>query len=234
MLHAATTAPLDGWSVALLTIVCIILPALAYRTSRIFASGPLPVPRTWFYAETIAFQLVVLAVAGVCAWRNDIHVARLPERWLSGAASAAALLGVALLLLKVRWPGRPDEMKSRLYELLPHSPEEMRLFLPLCAVASLSEEIVYRGVTVALLGRLTGHSAVAVGIAAVVFALGHMVQGWRSVGVIFVFALAFHAIVYVAGSLLFAIVAHFAYDVAAGVLVPQWMAQERDEDVNSA
>jgi hypothetical protein len=47
--------------------------------------------------------------------------------------------------------------------------------------------------------------------------LTHIIQGWRSVAVIVVFALGFHTLVWLAGSLYVAIAVHVAYDITAGI-----------------
>jgi hypothetical protein len=44
-----------------------------------------------------------------------------------------------------------------------------------------------------------------------------MIQGWRSAAVILVFALGFHALVWLSGSLYVAMAVHIAYDVTAGI-----------------
>lgn len=164
----------------------------------------------------------MLFVAIITARRNAIPVAQAPLRPLEGGAAAACLLAIALLILVVRWPGREPKTKRRLYELLPHERGEMPLYLGLCAAAAVSEEVAYRGVAFSLLQMLSGSEAVAALLAAVAFALGHAIQGWRSVGAIFLFALGFHVIVLIAGSLWFAVGVHFAYDAIAGVLIPRW------------
>lgn len=142
-----------------------------------------------------------------------------------------ALLGTALAILVVRWPSRPQAARRRLYDLLPHGRREMPLYLALCAIAAVGEEVTYRAAALELLERLTGNSVAAAVIAAVAFALGHAIQGWRSVGAIFLFALGFHAIVFIAGSIWFAVAVHFAYDAIAGVLIPRW---ERPNEPPSA
>src|SRR5262249_2450239 len=49
------------------------------------------------------------------------------------------------------------------------------------------------------------------------FGLTHIIQGWRSVAIIVVFALGFHALVWLAGSLYVAMAVHVAYDITAGL-----------------
>jgi membrane protease YdiL (CAAX protease family) len=209
-----------------LAVVGLVLPLLAVQTARLLRGGPLPVPRRHFYAQTIALQCAMLAF-GLFV-RPD--VLRAPRRPGAGAAAAVALLGAALAILTVRWPSRSDRSRNQLYELLPHDRGEMPLYLALCAAAGFAEEIVYRGVTFELLGE----TPLAALIASIFFALGHAIQGWKSVGAIFLFALGFHAIVHVAGSLWFAIAVHIAYDAVAGVLIPRWEKREKGGQTGSS
>jgi hypothetical protein len=44
-----------------------------------------------------------------------------------------------------------------------------------------------------------------------------MVQGWKSSAIIVFFALGFHALVWLSGSLYVAMVVHTAYDITAGL-----------------
>ena len=197
-----------------LFLIGVVLPLLAFQTARLLRGGPLPLPRRHFYVQTIVLQAAILIFALFV--KRD--VLRPPDRPVGGALAALALLGIAIGILVIRWPARSSESRTQLYELLPHHRSELPLYFALCVAAGFAEEIAYRGVTFELLGG----TPLAALIASVVFALGHAIQGWRSVGAIFLFALGFHAIVYVAGSLWFAIAVHIAYDAIAGVLIPKW------------
>jgi membrane protease YdiL (CAAX protease family) len=83
--------------------------------------------------------------------------------------------------------------------------------------AGVAEEITSRGVLYSLLITATGATWAAVVLASIAFGLGHLVQGWRGAGVVTGFALAFHGLVLLSGSLHLAIVVHVVYDIAAGL-----------------
>lgn len=197
-----------------LFFIGVVLPLLAFQTARLLRGGPLPLPRKHFYVQTIVLQVAILLFALFV--KRD--VLRPPSRPIAGVFAAAALLGIAIAILVWRWPQRSDESRTQLYELLPHDHSDMPVYFALCVAAGFAEEIAYRGATFELLGA----TPLAAIIASIVFALGHAIQGWRSVGAIFLFALGFHVIVYVAGSLWYAIAVHVAYDAIAGVLIPRW------------
>jgi len=212
---------MDPFSIALLFIVGIVLPVLAIESARRMRGRLLPIPRRAFFIQTIVIQIILFTVAAVAAWRSGIDLTSLPSTvnaWLA----AAAMLVVALAALKLRWPGRTPESQQRLYELLPHDRDELRVYVVLCFVAGIAEETIYRGATFGILLTLFRNVIAATLLTSFVFALGHAVQGWKSAAVIFVFALAFQAIVIIGGSLLPAIVVHFTYDLIAGILVPRW------------
>jgi membrane protease YdiL (CAAX protease family) len=212
---------MSPFAIAFLLIVAIILPVLAIESARRMRGRPLPIPRRAFFVQTIAIQLILFAAAVLAAWRSGIDLLSLPSNaaaWLA----AAAMLVIALAALKIRWPERTPESKQRLYELLPHNRGEFQIYVILCFVAGIAEETIYRGAAFGVLMLLLRNTIAATLVTSVVFAAGHAVQGFRSAVVIFVFALAFQAIVILGGSLLPAIVVHFTYDLIAGIVVPRW------------
>ena len=216
---------IDLWGTAFLLFIGVALPILAFRTKARLRGGVLPIPRALFYWQTILFQIVIYGFALVAAGTNTIALTLVPQT--PRAMWAIALLVVALLALRIFWPLRSAESKGRLCDLLPQGRAELVPYLLLCAVAAIAEEIAYRGVAYRLLFRVTHSIAISVAVIAVVFSLGHALQGWRSVAVIFLFAVGFHAVVIYGQSLLPAILVHFAYDAIAGLVVPRWCAKER-------
>lgn len=212
-------------------IIGLVLPALAIRTQQLLGGRRLPLPRPHFYWQTIIMQVVLYGLALGAAATNTVVLTILPRT--PRAMWALALFAVAIVSLRVFWPTRSRESKSRLCDLLPHGRSEMMPYLLLCVVAATAEEVAYRGVAYWLAFRLTHSIALSIALVAAAFALGHIVQGWRSVAVIFLFAVGFHAVVILGQSLLPAILVHFAYDALAGIVVPRWCAKERIEEVIS-
>ena len=216
---------IDAWGTAFLLFIGVALPILAHRTKRMLGSGPLPIPRPIFYWQTILFQIVIYGFALFAAATNTVVLQLVPKT--PRAMWAIALLVVALASLRIFWPFRSVESKRRLCDLVPHSNAELVPYLVLCAIAAIAEEIAYRGVAYWLVFRATHSIPLSVAIVAIVFALGHALQGWRSVAVILLFAIGFHAIVIYGQSLIPAILVHFAYDAIAGLVVPRWCAKEK-------
>jgi membrane protease YdiL (CAAX protease family) len=213
---------IDGFGAGLLLIVGLAIPYLAWKTKQRFRGDELPMPRPQFFFQTAIFQLLIYGFALLAAWRNAILLRLLPATWWK-AWPALVLLVVALLVLKLRWPSRDAADKRRLYAILPHDGRELGPYLVLCIVAAIAEEVIYRGVAFRLVVRLGATVWIAAAILSVVFALAHAVQGWRSTIAIGIIAAGFHFVVIYSGGLLPAIVAHFAYDAIAGIVMPRWV-----------
>ena len=213
---------IDGFGAGLLLIAGVAIPYLAWKTKQRFRGDELPIPRAQFFFQTAIFQVLIYSFALVAASTNDIRLRLLPTVWWK-SWPALALLLLMLAVLKLRWPSRDDANKRRLYAILPHDRRELGPYLLLCVVAGIAEEVIYRGVSYRLLIRLGIGVWIAAAILSVIFALAHSVQGWRSTIFIGLIAAGFHFVVIYSGCLLPAIVAHFAYDAVAGVLIPRWM-----------
>lgn len=209
---------IDGWGVGLLIVVAVIVPWLAFRSRGLLAGGGPVLSRPSFYWQTAFMQLLLYALALTAATTNTILIRLIPQtaaRWWP----AAALFVAAAAALHLHWGFRDASGRERLRALLPQERPDVLPYVVLCCVAAVSEEVVYRGVVYRLLLRLGLTTWEAVAVAAIVFALGHALQGWSSVFVIALFAVAFHAVVIYAGALMPAIVAHAAYDLYAGFVI---------------
>lgn len=98
--------------------------------------------------------------------------------------------------------------------LMPQTPRETATYSLLAIVAGISEEAAYRGVLMQILWYALGNPWIAMLIAAAAFAFIHLLQGWKSVLVIFVMACVMHALVWYSGTLVIAMVVHAMYDLS--------------------
>jgi len=212
----------------LLVLVGVVLPILIVRSARRIGSGPLPISRMRFYKQTILFQLVLAILCAWTAWSHGILAIPLPERPLISWGAAVLMYVLTVVMLRLRWPSRTEAAKRRLYDILPHNRREMAPYVFVCLVAGFAEEIIYRGVMTELLQRIVGIAVVTIVIVSVSFAGAHAMQGWPSVAGIFAIALACHALVWLAQSLVPVMVVHFAYDLTAGILIPRWYEKSVD------
>lgn len=206
----------------LLAFAGIFLPFLIIKSARRLGTGPLPISRTRFYKQTIIFQIVLAGLAAWTAYTHRILAMPLPQRPFIAWSAAMLMYVLAVVMLKLRWPGRSAASKQRLYDILPHNAAEMTPYVFICIVAGIAEEFVYRGVMAELAQRLIGITIVTIILISISFAAAHAMQGLRSMAAIFVIALVCHALVWLAQSLIPVMAVHFAYDLTAGMLIPRW------------
>ena len=222
MIRALIPDGVNAGGFLLLSLVGVVLPIFIIKTARRVRGRPLPVSRSSFFRQTILFQLFLGAI---CAWTASTHrilAMPLPQRPVIAWSAAGFMYFVAVLMLKLRWPSRSAVSKQWLYDILPHDRAELPPYVLLCAVAGVVEEFIYRGVMTELAQRLIGVAIVTIVAMSIAFAAAHAMQGLRSMAAIFIIALACHALVWIAQSLIPAMAVHFAYDLTAGMLIPRW------------
>jgi membrane protease YdiL (CAAX protease family) len=93
--------------------------------------------------------------------------------------------------------------------------------------AGIVEEIIYRGVMIALWQRILGSWWAAMMVCVAVFSLVHFLQGWRAMAAIALTAMAAHLIVRATGDLYTAMTVHFVYDLIAGVVLLRCARRDR-------
>lgn len=95
-------------------------------------------------------------------------------------------------LLIFFFPDRVDVATRNISGLLPQTLQEQALWIVVALTAGITEEIIYRGFLINFLdwnfdGKLNGHLAVV--LAAAIFGLRHLYQGWDAVFTITLFAI---------------------------------------------
>ncbi len=198
-----------------LLVFGVLIPISAIRSKKLIESHPLPPRRKYF---------ISVLVQTACFAFFSIFVAR--QNWIeifpqSTPPARAILAGCIFLAIAVpygwtRWRKAVKERKRIVALFMPTNARENALWIGTAVIAGFGEEITWRGVQTALLARLTGSFIIAAAICVVMFAISHALQGWKSVGVIMIFAAAFHVLVWLAGSLYVAMTVHFIYDLVAG------------------
>ena len=218
---------IDVSGILFLAIVCLGLPYLAWKSSKRIGSGPLPMSRKRFFVQTIFVQLYLVGIALAAALRNRIDLLAKPPAPLRAWLLAALFLAALLAAMRWRWRHRGQESKEKLIRLLPRDRSELAPYFALCLAAGMCEEVIYRGVTTVLLTRITGSLLAAIAIAAIVFALAHVIQGRRAMIIVFLIALGAHALVFLTQSLFPAMAVHALYDALGGVLMRRWYEGDR-------
>jgi membrane protease YdiL (CAAX protease family) len=128
-----------------------------------------------------------------------------------------ALYAAAVAFMRPRWRRAVERRARAVHLFMPANAAERAWRIAVSVLAGVGEEITWRGVQVALAGVLTGGFWAAALVCSSSFGLLHIVQGWKSAALIAAFALGFHALVWLGGSLYVAIAVHVAYDLTAGI-----------------
>ena len=222
MIRALIPDEVNALGLMLLAFVGVLLPIFIVKSARRLGDRPLPISRSRFFRQTILFQLFLGAIFAWTAHTHGILPMPSPGRPLIAWSAATVMYVAAVVMLKLRWPSRSAASKQRLYDILPHDRAEFPPYALLCVVAGIVEEFIYRGVMTELAQRLLGIAIITIVAMSIAFAAAHAMQGLRSMAGIFVIALACHALVWLAQSLIPVMAVHFAYDVTAGMLIPRW------------
>jgi CAAX protease family protein len=222
------------WDYALiLLLLCVVVPWLGYRRVRRLMLIPATssMERLALYGSTIAFQW--LAAAAI-VWRSVAHGARPRQLGLAVGnreltISIAVLLTLLLLVNQVasirRLAARPSEIKGMIAELalkiFPQDNIERLAFLALVSTVAVCEELIYRGFVQGVFEGWMGNSLTAgIVISAIFFAVAHAYQGRRGLISTCIIGIVFAGVRAGTGSLIPSISAHFAADLAAGLLAP--------------
>lgn len=215
-------------SAIFLLYVLVLLPWVAFRGARAFAAavapppdgpqaaraGPLP-PLQSMYLNTLVMLELLFLLAWFTARSFGYDLFALPHLGLRDLLAGAAALGGCLATIVVgRFVRTPDEYRAlAMHRLLPVTSRERLLYAVISIAAGISEEAAYRGVLMSVLWYALGNPWIAVAISATAFALGHALQGWKSMAMIFAIALTMHALVWYTGTLVVAMAVHAGYDL---------------------
>lgn len=194
----------------------VLIPWLAWQSRAKLARHPHPPRRRHFVAVLI--QLLLFLVLSLVVARAEGIPLFVPFdlRW-PAVLAAALLLGGGIALMRPKWRQGVERREKTLHLFMPRDRTERVLWVAVAVAAGVSEEITYRGVMFVVLVGLTGNAMMAAVGASLIFGLSHIVQGWKSAGIISVIALCLHGLVAVSGSLYLAIAVHAIYDVIAGL-----------------
>lgn len=203
-----------------------------------------PTLRSRYYLRTIGTKWLWVAVIGVILLLGSVSPANLgarpPDDWtytLLLVGEIVILLPIALVVIvwrikKTRRPGLA-RLLSGVRDLLPHTPQESRLWLLLSVSAGICEEIVFRGFLPWYLLSLNHFSDLqvslltAVILSSLLFGFAHLYQGWKGVLATGLIG-AFLAYLYViTGSLILPIILHILVDARIVFIAPAFLQLER-------
>ncbi|GAA0898459.1 CPBP family intramembrane glutamic endopeptidase [Virgisporangium aurantiacum] len=216
--------------VALLAVYLFVVgPVLGHRLRRRIQAGRVRPAR--FYAEALVEQwisaAVALTVVATAAGIGREHVGLVgnrPGTWwwtVYAVVLSLAVLGAGLVLRRRILRGDAVRRPPGLDAILPRNPAERRLAALVAVSAGVCEELVYRGLLLAVGVGLFGlHPLLAGLLALVVFAANHLYQGRQ--GMLFAAAIGFACTGFClwTGSLIPAILLHVAIDLRGLLMLP--------------
>jgi membrane protease YdiL (CAAX protease family) len=213
-------------------VMSVAFPTAAIRTAKRgrAAGGSAAIPsRQKVYIAGIINQLCIFALAWLTAREQGLHFLGAAAIGWRGIGAGVLALGVLAGIARVSEAVRTPEERSKMWVLglVPRTAREWVVYVALITVASVGEELAFRGVLFSLFAMLTGSPILAAFLSAAVFGLVHFPQGWKSVGLVIVIGLVKQALVVFTATLWVAIVVHFVYDVVASARTAR-RAIERD------
>lgn len=196
----------------------LVFPLAAVLRARKFhnVKGPLP-DRLLHFRRTAATLVMFGALSLFVAWSGRIELfPRTLPPW-RGIGAGLLMYVVAVMLMHGRWRRAVEKRLRLVYLFMPSTRTERAWWIIVAILAGITEEITWRGVQASLAIALTRNILIAILFCAISFGVGHIIQGWKTVIIIFVFALGFHSLVWLSGSLYVAMAVHVAYDITAGI-----------------
>ena len=224
--------PPEGFKLTAVSYLTLLLLAVLWPLSSfVFIGSQLDMlkevanPVDEVYYPTMIVQLITLLLVFIAVRSEKVHLADLGmfgfNRWTIPQAvvfliTANLILSVLQLSLFAQSPGSFNEITG----MIPRTPFARWIWVILCAIVAVSEEMTFRGYILTRITRLAG-GRVWVGVlaATIAFASGHLYQGFGGLVIIAVYGLMFAGLYLYTGSLYPGIVAHFLQDVAI-LLVP--------------
>ena len=195
-----------------------ILPLFAFRQRKQLIGTGQALPDRLRHFQRTAFTIVMLTTLWLAVAQVQ-EISLFPRSLPAPSALAAgvAMYVAAVAFMRPRWRGAVARRARVVHLFMPANAVERIWWVTVSIFAGIGEEITWRGVQAALVYVLTGNFWLSALLCSLSFALTHVVQGWRSVSIIVLFALGFHALVWLGESLYAAMAVHVAYVITAGI-----------------
>jgi membrane protease YdiL (CAAX protease family) len=185
-----------------------------------------PAARSRAYARTLLEQwaLAAAVMALTLGFARPLSTLglRLPQGWRLGLGVTLPAAYLLLIVVQGRVlaarPGALAGLRKKLdplRALVPHTPGEFRLFVPLSITAGICEELLFRGYLVWVLKAWIGLGA-AVGASMILFGLAHAYQGYKFGVRAFFAGVVMGALALVTGSILPGMALHALIDLGSG------------------
>lgn len=223
------------WDFALILIfLATVIPLLGRRRVQRLIKMPDTTrrDRLTLYGSTIVSQW---AATALILWRTSAHGispdglgVAVPHILLAvGATVVLTAIVLANQFLSVAQIASNPNLAHRLLpqvalKIFPRGQAELAAFLPVVVTVSICEETIYRGFALSVF-RAWPLSSALFGVLAssVLFAVAHLYQGRRGIIVTFVVGCIFATVRVMSSSLVPEMVAHFATDWTAALMLPK-------------
>jgi len=217
-------APL--WHTGLLLLVILALTLIGFYSQKhaLTAAPTTSNSKILLYLSVIALQygLLRLVTLGLRRYGNTLNSVIGGQRTDLRSIILNIVIGITfwavcavLLMCLKNWIGGGD---TPVRGVLPNNIPQGFLWIVLSIAAGFVEEVCYRGYLQKQIMSLTHSATVAVFMQAVLFAVSHSYQGFKSVVVIFVYGTMFGLLALWRGDLWPGIVAHAWTDIVGGLV----------------
>jgi membrane protease YdiL (CAAX protease family) len=196
----------------------VVLPVFAVTQARKFAQAHKALPNRVHQFRNTSLTLAAFGGLSLFVARSE-GMELFPRTMPSWRAFGAGLLMyfIAVVAMRPRWRKAVERRARVVYLFMPTNATERFWWIVVAVLAGVSEEITWRGVQAGLAYKLLGTASLGAICCAASFGFGHIIQGWKGACIILVFALAFHLLVWLSGSLYIAMAVHIIYDITAGL-----------------
>ncbi len=179
------------------------------------------------FAGCGVISTITVLILSLRAGTWDAWLAFFPLEWPSLSSLVLGVIAFAVLVsIDLEYSRRCfDRGAPHMYAATPQTRQERAAWIVQSMAAGVTEELTWRGVQPMLIAHLTGMWWPGIIICAATFGIGHITQGRPFVLIAAGFALVFHALTWLTGSLYVPISVHIAVNVVVGLRAGQWKHQ---------
>ncbi len=158
---------------------------------------------------------------------RDVWFGLLPREWTTlGSLALGAAAYVVMVAADLGYSRRCLARGApHMYYSTPQTRRDRVVWVGVSVLAGVTEELTWRGVQPELIAQLAGTLWPAVIICAATFGFGHIRNGRPFTVIAGLFALGFHGLTLVTGSLYVAMIVHVAVNVTVGLRAGTWAAR---------